>query len=59
MFVYFKVKVRQKPLLLNAKIIRPAEIHTQIVEVQGEGAVNKGNMRKWCRLFKEGRTKSA
>jgi hypothetical protein len=27
--------------------------------VQGEGAVNKGNMRKWCRLFKEGRTKSA
>ena len=21
-----------------------------------EGAMNRGNVRKWCRLFKEGRT---
>lgn len=31
------------------------EIHWQIVEVYSEGAVNKGNVRKLCWLFKEGR----
>jgi len=29
-------------------------IHRQIVEVCGEGAKNKRNVRKWCRLFKKG-----
>jgi len=28
----------------------------QIVEVCGEGAMNKGYVRKWCRLFEEGKT---
>ena len=32
---------------LNAKNDRPAEIHSQIVEVYGEGAANEGNVRKW------------
>jgi hypothetical protein len=32
------------------------EIHRHIVEVYGEGAMNEGNVRKGCRLFKEGRT---
>jgi hypothetical protein len=41
---------------LNAKYVCPVEIQRQIVEVYGEGAVNKGNVRKWCLLFKEGRT---
>ena len=41
---------------LNAKNSRPAEIHGQIVEVYSEGAVNRGSVRKWCRLFKESRT---
>lgn len=40
---------------LKAKNVRPVKIHWQIVEVYGEGAVNEGNVRKWCRLFKEGR----
>lgn len=31
-------------------------IHVQIVELCGEGAINKGNLRKWCHLFKESST---
>jgi len=40
---------------LNAKNFLPAEIYKQIVEAYGECALNEGNARKWCRLFKEGR----
>ena len=40
---------------LNAENFRPAEIYKQVVEAYGECALNEGNMRKWCRLFKEGR----
>jgi hypothetical protein len=32
------------------------EIHMWIVEMLGEGSMNRGNMRKWCRLLKEGST---
>jgi hypothetical protein len=41
---------------LNAKNLLKAEIHRKFVEVYGDGAVNEGNVRKWCRLFEEGRT---
>jgi hypothetical protein len=41
---------------IKAQNVRAAEIHKQIVEVYGEGALNEGNVRKWCRLFKDGRT---
>ena len=41
---------------LNAKNIRLAEIHSKVVEVYEEGAENKANVRKCCRLFKEGST---
>jgi hypothetical protein len=41
---------------LNSTNFRPAKIHRQIVKVYGEGTMNKGNARKWCRLFKDGRT---
>jgi hypothetical protein len=41
---------------VRAKYVRPAEIHRQIVEEYGEGAINEGCLRKWCRLFKHGRT---
>jgi hypothetical protein len=40
---------------LNAEKVYPPEIHTQIVEVY-EGAMNEGNVRKRCGLFKDGRT---
>jgi hypothetical protein len=38
---------------LSAKNVCPAEIHMQIVLVNGEGAMKEGNVRKWCLLFKE------
>jgi hypothetical protein len=40
--------------ILNTKSFHPGEIFKQIVEMYGEGAVYKGNVRKLCRLFKEG-----
>jgi len=43
---------------LNAKNFHPTEIYRWIVEVYGERATYEGNMRKWCLLHKEGRTKS-
>ena len=41
---------------LNTKNVRPAVIHRQIVEVYGEGTMNEGIVREWCRLFKDGTT---
>jgi hypothetical protein len=41
---------------LNAKNFGPKEIHIQIFEVCGEGPMNEGKFRQWCRLFKKGRT---
>ena len=43
--------------ILNAKNAHLTEILRQIVEVQGDGAVNGTDVRKWCRLFMESRTK--
>lgn len=40
---------------LSTKNVRSVKMHSQIVEVYGEGALNEGNLRKWCLLFKEGR----
>jgi len=34
--------------------VRLAEIHSQIDEVYGEGAMNNKSVRKWHQLFKEG-----
>jgi len=41
---------------LKSKNVCLVPIHMQIVEVCGEGAKNEGNVRKWCRKFKEGST---
>ena len=49
-------EVRPGISFLNVKNIRPAEIPRQFVEAYGEGVINKGNVRKWCRLFKVGKT---
>ena len=40
---------------LNGKVCLLAEIKREIVEVYDEGAMNEGDVRKWCRLFKVGR----
>jgi len=42
--------------ILNYKSFHPGEICKQIVDIYGEGAVYKGNVRKLCWLFKEGMT---
>jgi hypothetical protein len=41
---------------LNAKNIRPAEIYQQACEVYAENAMSDGMVRRWCRMFSEGRT---
>jgi transposase len=41
---------------LNAKNIKPVDIHRQICEVYGENAMSDSMVRRWMRLFNEGRT---
>jgi hypothetical protein len=40
---------------LNARNVKPADIHHQICEVYGENAMSYGMVRKWVRKFNEGR----
>ena len=35
----------------------PSEIHHQICQVYGDNAMNNGMIRKWVRMFSEGREK--
>jgi hypothetical protein len=49
-------EVRSVIRFLNAKNIRPAEVHHQLAKVYGEGVMNEGNVCKWCHLFNGGRT---
>jgi hypothetical protein len=39
----------------NAKNVRPAEIYRKVCEVYGENAMSGGMVRRWCRMFSEGR----
>jgi hypothetical protein len=49
-------EIRSVIKCLNAKNVRPAEIYRQVFEVYGENAMSNGMMRRWCRMFSEGRT---
>jgi len=40
---------------LNAKNMTPAEIHRQLCDVYGEHAISSSMVRRWVRLFNEGR----
>jgi len=40
---------------LSAKNMKPAEIHRQLCDVCGEHAMNSSVVRRWVRLFNEGR----
>jgi hypothetical protein len=40
---------------LNARNVKPADIHRQICEVYDENAMSDGMVRKWVRQFNEGR----
>ena len=40
---------------LNAKNMKPAEIHCQLCDVYGEHAMSSPVVQRWVRLFNEGR----
>jgi hypothetical protein len=40
----------------NAQNVRLIEIYRQLIAVYGEGVMNESNVRKWCRMFNDGRT---
>ncbi|GBN01272.1 hypothetical protein AVEN_222629-1 [Araneus ventricosus] len=49
-------EVRSVIRFLNAKKVKPAEIHPQLVEIYGENVMTDGMVRKWVRQFNDGRT---
>jgi hypothetical protein len=49
-------EIRSVIKFLNAKNVCPAEIYWQACEVHGENAMSDGMVRRWCRMFSEGRT---
>jgi len=40
---------------LNARNVLPSEIHHQNCQVYGDNAMSDGMVRKWVRMFNEGR----
>ncbi|GBM42436.1 hypothetical protein AVEN_138781-1 [Araneus ventricosus] len=49
-------EVRSVIRFLNAKKVKPSEIHRQLVEIYGENIMIDGMGRKWVRQFNDGRT---
>ncbi|GBL90488.1 hypothetical protein AVEN_210988-1 [Araneus ventricosus] len=49
-------EVRSVIRFLNAKNVKPPEIHRQLVEIYGENVMTDGMVRKWVRQFNDGRT---
>ncbi|GBN64901.1 hypothetical protein AVEN_266694-1 [Araneus ventricosus] len=49
-------EVRSVMRFLNAKKVKPAEIHRQLVEIYGENIITGGMVRKWVGQFNDGRT---
>ncbi|GBO08985.1 hypothetical protein AVEN_60414-1 [Araneus ventricosus] len=49
-------EVRSVIRFLNAKKVKPAEIHLQLVEIYGKNVTTDGMVRKWVRQFNDGRT---
>jgi len=41
---------------LQAENLRPCEIHRRLVAVYGEHVMNAASVRKWCAMFRNGRT---
>jgi hypothetical protein len=48
-------EIRSVIRFLDARNVKPADIHRQICEVYGENAMSDGMVRKWVRQFNEGR----
>ena len=41
---------------MQAKNVRPSEIHRKLVAVYGEHVMNASSVQKWCTIFGNGRT---
>jgi len=41
---------------LQAEKVRPSEIHQRLVAVYGKHVMNVASVRKWCKMFRNGRT---
>ena len=48
-------EIRSVIRFLNARNVLPNEIHHQICQVYGDNAMSDGMVRKWVRMFSEGR----
>ncbi|GFO48549.1 histone-lysine N-methyltransferase SETMAR [Plakobranchus ocellatus] len=51
-----KLEVRAVVRFLFSKGTKPSEIHKQIPETYGEGAMSRSRVYQWCTWFGEGRT---
>ena len=49
-------EVRGVIRFLQAVNVRPSEIHRRLVAVYGEHVKNVASVRKWCTMFRNGRT---
>ena len=48
-------EMRSEIRILKARNVLPSEIHHQICQVYGDKAMSDGMVRKWVRMFNEGR----
>jgi len=48
-------EIRSVIRFLNTRNVLPNEIHHQICQVYGDNAMGDGMVRKWVRMFNEGR----
>jgi len=48
-------EIRSVIRFLNARNVQPSEIYHQICQVYGDNAISGGMVRKWVRMFNEGR----
>jgi len=48
-------EIRSLIRFLNARNVLPSEIHHQIWQVYGDNGMSDGMVRKWVRMFNEGR----
>jgi len=48
-------EIRSVIRVLIARNVLPSEIHHQICQVFGDNAMSDGMVRKWVRIFNEGR----
>ena len=49
-------EVRGVIRFLQAENVRPSEIHRRLDAVYGEHVMNMASVRKWCTIFRNGRT---